>query len=934
MRGKKLLSISLIIAFMLCSLCFGYTTSANAADYEAFAAKLDKTVYSGNLGAVYTKTETVFRVWAPTSDSVKVKFYKNATSNIYTKLTNMKFNKSTGVWGVRIKGDLKNTYYTYVFRRKGKTYETYDIYAKACAPNGRRSMVVDLSATDPKGWDNDLHVSVDNPTDARIWEVHVGDFSNSETSGVTEKHRGKYLAFTESGTTVGGVAGAAPTCVDYLKQLGVNYVQINPFYDFGSVNENDKTKSDSNYNWGYDPINYNIPEGSYSTDVSKGTTRIIECKKMIQALHKAGIGVIMDVVYNHTYESVKSAFNLTVPNYYYRFKSDGEWSNGSGCGNDTASEHRMFRKYMIDSVKYWAEEYHVDGFRFDLMGLHDVPTMNKIRRVLDTLDGGTKLIMYGEAWKLDTSADEGTVLANQDNVTKLSDRIGAFDDTFRDALKGPAAGAEQGFIQSGANRGNLMTGITGQSDDTTGWAKSPNQCVTYTSCHDNLALWDKLVISEKGNEADYTERYNDLVAMNKLAGAVTYTSQGISFMLAGEEFCRTKQGDENSYKSGKSLNQIDWSNLETFGDVSDYYRGLIKLRQNVPAFTDPTADTVKSMVLVDNLPEGVLAYKLRDSRLGKILMVFNSSKEARSLQSDTVWAQLVNEKEAGIRNLGTVSGKLTIPAVSAAVFVEKESFDAAGLSSDEGKVIVKYTENGNVFKSYAVNDKIGESFSVEPLTRILMNYDIKKRTGTSGTFSDSLRTCTFECQKFDGSITSITFDCIDEATGRTISDTIVMTNRQGQAYETLSIPSVEGYSLDLAKLPANGCGTFGELDSKVQYKYKKKDADDITCKVNIVYMSTDGTILGTDSKSGDLGAPYSTTQIDIEDYTFKSVTDNSTGSFSPTEKNVLYIYTPAAISAETRNFLLICGVVLIVAAASLIYRKRQKSKLMSKLDIG
>ncbi|MCH5304811.1 MAG: type I pullulanase, partial [Ruminococcus sp.] len=474
-------------------------------------------------------------------------------------------------------------------------------------------------------WENDKHITVDKQTDARIWEVQISDFSSSPSSGVSKENRGKYLAFTENGTTVNSVSGSASTCVDYLKQLGVNFVQINPFYDFGSVDETDNSGNDNVYNWGYDPVNYNCPEGSYSSNPYKGAVRIKECKQMIQALHNAGIGVIMDVVYNHTHEWKKSAFNLTVPYYYYRMNSDGTYSNGSGCGNDTASEHKMFRKFMVDSVTYWASEYHIDGFRFDLMGLHDVDTMNAIRASLDKLDGGEKLLMYGEPWNLNTTADSGTVLANNNNISRLSDRIGAFDDTYRDALKGSTSGNDSGFIQSGQGKANLKTGITGQSSESTGWAKAPSQCVTYASCHDNLTLWDKLVKSVKGSNVKFTKRYNDLVSMNKLAGAITYTSQGISFMLAGEELCRTKNGDENSYKSGVKLNQIDWNNLYKYGDVSDYYKGLIEIRKNISAFTDASAETANSIEFLSDMPEGVLAYTLNDPNYKKVLVIFNSS---------------------------------------------------------------------------------------------------------------------------------------------------------------------------------------------------------------------------------------------------------------------------------------------------------------------
>ena len=930
---KKLLSVLLsVVIFSMSAVIFCNASAAK--DYEGNAKKLDKTTFSGELGALYTKSATTFRVWAPTSDDVKVKFYKKGDSKDYLRIVNMSKNKSTGLWSVKVAGDHKNIFYTYVFTRGKKSYETYDIYAKACAANGKRSMVVDLGSTNPNGWDKDTHVTVDNPTDAMIWEVQVADFSSSKTSGVSEENRGKYLAFTERGTTVSSVAGAAPTCVSYLKRLGVNYVQINPFYDFGSVDETDKSGGDKNYNWGYDPINYNVPEGSYSKDPTNGVRRIIECKKMIQSLHRAGIGVIMDVVYNHTHESKDSAFNITVPDYYYRINPDGSWSNGSGCGNDTASERKMFSKYMTDSVLYWAKEYHVDGFRFDLMGLHDVKTMNHIRKKLDELDGGDKLLMYGEAWNLNTTADSGTILANQGNVKKLNDRIGAFDDMFRDAVKGSTSGADKGFVQAGEKRGNLETGITGQSDGVLGWANTPNQCVTYASCHDNLTLWDKLIKSVKGEKGEYTKRYSDLVAMNKLAGAITFTSQGTSFILAGEEFCRTKKGDENSYQSGFKINQLDWTSLQTFGDVSDYYKGLISLRRHIPSFRDNTDVTAKDISFIDDVPDGVLAYTLSDNKYGKVFVGFNSADKSAKLDLDGSYVQLVNEETAGLDSLGEVSGSVTIPARSAAVLVDKDSYNKSAKNKrTQGKVIVRYNVDGETFKSYTVSGKLNTSYNISPLTSVLMDYNIKKKSGDSGTFTENIRYCTFECEKYDGAYSSVSFECVDEK-GNIISDTTVLSNRSGQPYETLQIPSVTGYTLDLQKLPKNGCGTFKDNDISVKYVYNKKPRDDKTCRVNIVYMSTEGKILGTNTLTGDAGSHYATTQLEIENYDFKSVTDNKSGEYALMEQNVLYIYSPVSVVSNVLTVILIVAGAAVLIMFAFAYYKRRRSELAKKLDIS
>lgn len=932
MNVKRIFSILLIL--IISALSFSAVPEVSAAkDYEAYAKKLDKTTFSGELGAIYSKRVTIFRVWAPNAQAVRVKFYKSSTAKKYIKITSMTKNKRTGVWAVHVAGNLKNYYYTYVITRKNKSYETSDIYAKACGVNGKRSMIVDLASTNPEGWENDKHISVDKQTDARIWEVQISDFSSSASSGVSKNNRGKYLAFTEKGTTVNSVAGNESTCVDYLKKLGVNYVQINPFYDFGSIDEKDKSGADNVYNWGYDPVNYNCPEGSYSSDPYKGAVRIKECKKMIQALHNAGIGVIMDVVYNHTLDSAKSPFNLTVPNYYYRMNPDGSFSNGSGCGNDTASERKMFRKFMVDSVTYWAEEYHIDGFRFDLMGLHDVDTMNLIRENLDKLDGGQKLLMYGEAWNLKTTADSGTVLANQENVSKLDLRIGAFDDTFRDAVKGSTAGNDKGFVQSGANKANLKTGITAQSDDTMGWAKAPSQCVTYASCHDNLTLWDKLVKSVKGDKADYYKRYEDLVAMNKLTGAVTYTSLGTSFMLAGEELCRSKNGDENSYKSGVKVNQINWDDLYTYGDVSDYYRGLIEIRKNISAFADTSVNAVSNVRFLDDMPDGVLAYTLKDSKFKRVVVVLNSSDSTRTASFGGSYAQLADEKTAGMEKLRNVSSGVTVPARSAAILVDREAYDKISPKVESGKVIVRYHSGNDIFKSYVVNGEKGSSFEIQPLNSVLMNYNVKKSDGKSGKFGDTVRYCDFYCEKYDGSYSSVTFNFIDDETEKNITDSVVMTNRQDQPYYTLEIPAVDGYSLNLEKLPKNGCGVFSKKDKTVNYRYTKKNSDDASCKINIIYMADDGKILSTDSRTGDNGTDYKTENIEFENYTLSKIPDNTSGTFSAAEQTVLYIYSPSAFSGMTT---VLIAVIFIAAIAvfGLLYYKRRKASLMKSLDIS
>lgn len=933
MRLKKAFSVLLIILTASLALTSAFSVSA-VKDFEAYAKKLEKTTYSGELGAIYTKKATTFRVWSPDADAVSVKFYKSASSDMYTKITNLRKDKRTGVWSARIKGDLKNTYYTYIVTVNDRTAETSDIYAKACGVNGKRSMVVDLDSTDPDGWSSDNHISADKQTDAKIWEVQISDFSSSDSSGVSKENRGKYLAFCETGTTVNSISGSESTCVDYLKKLGVNYVQINPFYDFGSIDESDNSNSDSLFNWGYDPVNYNCPEGSYSSNPNKGEVRIKECKKMIQALHKAKIGVVMDVVYNHTQQSSDSPFNRTVPDYYYRINPDGSYSNGSGCGNDTASERKMFRKFMVDSVTYWAREYHIDGFRFDLMGLHDVATMNLIRQSLDKLSGGEKILMYGEAWNLQTAADSGTVLANQNNVRKLDLRIGAFNDNYRDAVKGSTNGVDKGFVQAGLNKSKLKTGIFAQTDEVMGWAKAPSQCVTYASCHDNLTLWDKLIKSVKGSKAKYNKRYEDLVAMNKLAGAVTYTSQGISFMLAGEEFSRNKNGDENSYKSGVKLNQLDWESLYTFGDVSDYYKGLIEIRKNIKGFTEAGNKTVDKIKFKSNVPDGVLAYSFKDDKYKNTFVIFNSSDTSRDVSVDGSYVQLANDVTAGMENLANINGSVNLPARSAAILVNRDAYEKHAPKVKKGKVIVRYHNGDDIFKSYVVNGTKGSDYKIEPLNSVLINYNIKKSEGVSGKFGDNVHFCDFYCEKYDGSYSSVTFNFVDDVTEKNITDSVVMTNRRGQPYYTLEIPAVDGYSLNLDSLPKNGCGKFTDKNIEVNYKYTKKTSIDKLSKVNIIYMSSDGKILGTDSMSGDNGTEYKTGNIDFDGYKLSKMPDNYKGTYSDAEQTVLYIYDAVSLSAYLPIIIIIVLAVLLISAGSVIYYKRKKASLMKSLDIS
>lgn len=932
----------------MCAADVSAVEKKTATDYQAYAANLDKSAYSGNdLGASYSKKATTFKVWSPNAASVRVNIFEHGSDNegdagsIMSRA--MSLDKTTGVWSVTINGDLLNKYYTYSVTHGKTTKETADVYAKACGVNGQRSMVVDLSTTNPDGWENDKHVLVQNQTDASVWEISVADFSSSESSGVSEANRGKYLAFTEEGTTVNGVQGASSTCVDYLKKLGVKYVQIMPFYDFGSVDES-KNIMDQ-YNWGYDPVNYNCPEGSYSTNPKKGEVRIKECKQMIQALHNAGIGVIMDVVYNHTYTS-DSWLQRTVPNYYYRMNNDGTFSNGSGCSNDTASEHLMFRKYMIDSVTYWASEYHIDGFRFDLMGLHDVTTMNSIRTALDNLyaDGsGSQILMYGEAWDMATNCDEGTVLASQKNLKQLSDRIGAFDDTIRDAIKGSTGGTDGAFVQEGSRRANLKTGIAGQSDTTTGWANVPSQCVTYASCHDNICLYDKLVGSVYGADGKYRKRYEDLVAMNKLSAAIVITSQGIPFSLGGEEFCRSKDGDENSYASSRKENMLDWENVDLYSDVIEYYRGLYKIRDAFAAFSDSTAATANSLTYLSDVPKGVMGYTINNTESGKwsqMCVIFNGSDSAQNVTAKGDWVVLADNKTAGLRNIKNVTNSVKVEAHSAVIMVDTKSYDSAGIMDDEGAVVIDYYDNKTekLIKSQTLTGELGTSYDLTNLASTL-NYDVKKTDGEiKGVFTDQVGHAKVYVEEYDGEISTVTVKFVDETNNTEIEDSFLVKNRKGEQYYTPDLPSIKNYKLVLDDLPTNGAGKLDSASKTVTYKYTRvtDDEDKTVCRVNAIYMDDSGKILDTKTITGVEGQAYSLSQNTYEEKDLVSVPEKANGTFKSGEINVVFSYSsnPDPLKQMLPFVYVGTGLIIALCAASVIYSSnKRKKRIMAELDI-
>ena len=532
--------------------------------------------YTGPLGPDYTPGGTCLRLWAPTAEAVTVTLYHKGDGGAVLD-TKPLVRGAQGVWSVWLPGEQHGRYYTFAVTVDGITRETGDPYARAAGVNGVRSMIVDLARTAPSGWERDVRPTIP-PAQRAVWEVSVRDFSQDAASGVRPAWRGKYMAFTQQGTTLHG-DGIHPTCLNYLKRLGVKYVQLMPIFDFGSVDEAKPLLRQ--YNWGYDPTNFNVPEGSYSTDPTRGEVRIRECREMIAALHAAGIGVVMDVVYNHTYRT-ENPLNSTVPYYFFRQNPDGSFSNGSGCGNEFASERPMARRYLIDSILYWAKEYHIDGFRFDLMGLYDAESINAVRAALDALPGGRDILLYGEPWQGGASQLH-RYEANKANLAMLNERVGIFCDDTRDAIKGGCFDArEPGYVE----------GKPGSFWDIGGavaaWCRSdrlpphaPSQIVSYVSAHDNFTLWDKL-LCVRYEKPEFTARDTVALAQNRLAAGIYLTSFGLPFMQAGEEFARTKKGVGNSYRSSPALNRLDWNRAEQYHALVDYYRGLLALRAAFP----------------------------------------------------------------------------------------------------------------------------------------------------------------------------------------------------------------------------------------------------------------------------------------------------------------------------------------------------------------
>lgn len=633
----------------------------------------NKYTYTGNdLGSVYSKDSTSFRVYAPTAESVILNLYEDGLQGEPYKTVKME-PAENGTYKTVVSGDLHKKYYTYTAKVNGKEREAVDPYAKAAGANGLRGMVVDLRATDPEGFAEEKRPEKINTTDAVIYELHIRDFSMDTSSGM--KYKGKYKAFTEEGTVNGD---NLKTGVEHIKELGVTHVHLLPSFDYGSV---DETKLDvPQYNWGYDPVNYNVPEGSYSTDPFHGEVRIKEFKEMVQALHKSGLCVVMDVVYNHVFDAEEFCYQKIVPGYFFRMNGD-TFSDASACGNETASNHLMVRKFMVDSLKYWAEEYHIDGFRFDLMAIHDITTMNEIRKALDEVD--ENILIYGEGW----TAKESMLPKKERALKQYTYRmpgIAAFSDDIRDAVKGSVfEELEKGFVSGEKHLERLIqfgvTGAVGHSQlyrknvsykqkIPAPWAAAPSQCVNYTSCHDNYTLWDKLAISNQGKSQE------ELEAMNKLAIAIILTSQGIPFIHAGEEILRSKPDEtkeygyvEDSFNSSDEINSIKWDTKKEHLDIFSYYQGLIAFRKETKALRLRTKEEIEQYIKFLPIVPGLVSYVIKTED-EEVLIAYNAGKKEVTLELPKgSFGVYVNKIQAGTKILERAENHVVVAPVSAMV---------------------------------------------------------------------------------------------------------------------------------------------------------------------------------------------------------------------------------------------------------------------------
>ncbi len=841
MKLRRLLSFVMVLVMLATCVSFAAAaydddlaqTSYYNQDYlENYAAKAKGV---NDLGCTYSKNSTTWKVWSPVATTVMLKLYNTGT-DIESGAGSagafkMEQDTNTGVWSLTMSGDYKNKYYTYVLTIDGETKETQDPYSKAVGANGDRSMVCDLQSTNPDGWENDKHVLFDNPGEAVVWEVHVRDFSIDVSSGVSEENRGKYLAFTEGNTTVGG-KGKVATCVDYLVEHGVNCVQLMPIADFASIDETDKAENARN--WGYDSKNFNVPDGAYASDPYDGNVRIKEYKMLIQALHDRGISVVMDVVYNHTFVLEGSALSMTVPKYYYRMSNTTDYCDGSGLGNVLSSEKTMTRKYILESIKYWANEYHVDGFRFDLMGCIDVPTMNNIRSELDKIS--TKILMYGEPWigGSNNGISNGSTTAN---FSQLNSRIGGFNEAYSDGMKGDHGSAKKAGFVGGGTDSEVLNAARGNSSKLPG---AVTQLVNYTDNHDNLCMFDKIlavngkITAGEDSEALYEKNKPGVnnpgepsLSQMKLGLTSALTTQGIPFTLAGTEFCRTKYGDGNSYRTPDNMNAIDWTRAQTYSDVSDYYAGLAAIRKAFAGFTGSTATSISTI-------SGCTAYKITKPSSGKwstLIVALNNTASAKSISCSGNWVVVANGKKAGTASLGTASGSYSVPAYSGVVLVDSTSFNnyvqpKYGTATLTVEHYTRDSKDGSYskVKTQTAKYRDGQTYRASKDISILFDHDFDKFDSTTGAISgtakqgDNITVKFYYTRNIKSNYLTVNF--LNSSTKEPVKYRLKFRLKDGAPF-SIPVTAVQGYELDSSKYPGGTIGTF-DASKELSFNYYYK----------------------------------------------------------------------------------------------------------------
>ena len=786
--------------------------------------------YTGSdLGATYSPSSTTWKVWSPAATKIQVKLYKTGTDreNGAGVIGTYDLSKNGSLWSVTRQGDFKNVYYTYLITAKNVagtsvTNETQDVYSKAVGANGDRSMVVDLDSTDPEGWSNDKHVTFGTKTEAAVWELHIRDFSCDPDSGVSDANRGCYLAFTEGGTTY-KKQGSLKTCMDYLVENNINTVQLMPFADFDGVDEI-YGASPNDRNWGYNPKNFNVPDGSYSSNPYDGNVRINEAKQMIHALHDRGISVVMDVVYNHTAGADGSCFTKTVPGYYYRMSSQLAYTNGSGQGNELASEKKMVRNYIIQSMEYWANEYHIDGFRFDLMGCIDITTLNQARTKMNSIN--QNILMYGEPW---TGGDSAVTNGpSETNTSQLSNGVGVFSGKFRSAAtrvnttgsgsQGWIGGVTTGYNDAGTDK--VVSGIKGTL------CSNPSKTVNFIDCHDDLTVWDKIVgaytKSGEGKASTTVATNVNSTSANytgtlKLAGALALTCQGISFFNAGTEFARTKQGQANSYNSSDTYNMLDWKRANTYKNVVEYYKGL---RQINEVYSPLNNDSGASLSFSSQTGT-FIAFTMTNSKSGewnKMAVLLNSgSGSATANLSGSGWKVIANADKAGITSLGDVSGSsYSVPAHSAAILVDSASFGNLSKQFKYGTLTTKHHVDGNVTTEKALY-RIGTKYTALKKSELLNNYSVRTEGTASGTFNGDT-TVDFYYEKNSKSFGKLTVKYLDQ-NNKALTPDMVYTLEKSDKY-SIPVCAIQSYQLNTAQYPSNTTGTFDGNAKTITFKYK------------------------------------------------------------------------------------------------------------------